>query len=96
MPTLCQLLELVQTALASAVEPELLTSLAFVLPPLQATSTAPESNVAAIEKTVFFMFKASKKYGGSGEIRTHEQITPSPVFKTGAFNRSATLPRRLF
>ena len=36
------------------------------------------------------------KYGGSGEIRTHEQITPSPVFKTGAFNRSATLPRLLF
>jgi hypothetical protein len=37
-----------------------------------------------------------KKYGGSGEIRTHEQITPSPVFKTGAFNRSATLPRLVF
>ena len=30
--------------------------------------------------------------GGSGEIRTHEQFNPSPVFKTGAFNRSATLP----
>jgi hypothetical protein len=30
--------------------------------------------------------------GGSGEIRTHEGLTPSPVFKTGAFNRSATLP----
>jgi hypothetical protein len=31
-------------------------------------------------------------HGGSGEIRTHERVAPSPVFKTGAFNRSATLP----
>lgn len=31
-------------------------------------------------------------FGGSGEIRTHEQFNPSPVFKTGAFNHSATLP----
>ena len=30
--------------------------------------------------------------GGSGEIRTHGRVSPSPVFKTGAFNRSATLP----
>ena len=30
--------------------------------------------------------------GGSGEIRTHEGLAPLPVFKTGAFNRSATLP----
>ena len=30
--------------------------------------------------------------GGSGEIRTHERVTPSAVFKTAAFNRSATLP----
>jgi hypothetical protein len=30
--------------------------------------------------------------GGSGEIRTHERDKPSPVFKTGAFNHSATLP----
>ena len=31
--------------------------------------------------------------GGSGEIRTHGSRKTSPVFKTGAFNRSATLPR---
>ena len=31
--------------------------------------------------------------GGSGEIRTHERVTPLPVFKTGAFNHSATLPK---
>jgi hypothetical protein len=30
--------------------------------------------------------------GGSGEIRTHGGVEPSPVFKTGALNRSATLP----
>ena len=30
--------------------------------------------------------------GGSGEIRTHGCRETSPVFKTGAFNRSATLP----
>jgi hypothetical protein len=30
--------------------------------------------------------------GGEGEIRTHEPREGSPVFKTGAFNRSATSP----
>ncbi len=30
--------------------------------------------------------------GGSGGIRTHERRKPLPVFKTGAFNHSATLP----
>jgi hypothetical protein len=30
--------------------------------------------------------------GGSGEIRTHGGREPSPVFKTGALNHSATLP----
>ena len=33
-----------------------------------------------------------KAFGGSGEIRTHGGLTPSSVFKTGALNRSATLP----
>ena len=32
--------------------------------------------------------------GGSGEIRTHGGLAPSPVFKTGALNRSATLPAK--
>jgi hypothetical protein len=35
-------------------------------------------------------------FGGSGEIRTHEGRKPLPVFKTGAFNHSATLPLRRF
>lgn len=30
--------------------------------------------------------------GGGGEIRTHGGVSPSPVFKTGALNRSATPP----
>ena len=30
--------------------------------------------------------------GGWGGIRTHERLSPLPVFKTGAFNRSATHP----
>ena len=34
-------------------------------------------------------------YGGRGEIRTHGGLSSSPVFKTGAFNRSATLPMRI-
>jgi hypothetical protein len=35
---------------------------------------------------------AGARLGGSGEIRTHEARESLPVFKTGAFNRSATLP----
>jgi hypothetical protein len=31
-------------------------------------------------------------FGGWGGIRTHEGLAPLPVFKTGAFNRSATHP----
>ena len=34
----------------------------------------------------------AKEYGGEGGIRTHGRVAPSPVFKTGAFNRSATSP----
>src|SRR3954471_16970953 len=30
--------------------------------------------------------------GGRGGIRTHDPLARMPVFKTGAFNRSATLP----
>src|SRR6185437_2268530 len=32
---------------------------------------------------------------GEGEIRTPERLAPLPVFKTGAFNRSATSPYQL-
>ena len=31
--------------------------------------------------------------GGGGRIRTHGGLAPTPVFKTGAFNHSATPPK---
>ena len=31
-------------------------------------------------------------FGGSGRIRTADTISRMPVFETGAFNHSATLP----
>ena len=34
--------------------------------------------------------------GGESEIRTHERVAPLPVFKTGAFNHSATPPKPLY
>jgi hypothetical protein len=34
--------------------------------------------------------------GGGGGIRTHERLAPLPIFKTGAFNRSATPPSLVF
>jgi hypothetical protein len=33
--------------------------------------------------------------GGWGGIRTHETLAGLPVFKTGAFNRSATHPVKI-
>ena len=46
---------------------------------------------------LFFVVAAALKQaafpiGGEGEIRTHEPREGLPVFKTGAFNRSATSP----
>ena len=38
------------------------------------------------------VFTGAFEFGGSGEIRTHGGLAPSSVFKTGALNRSATLP----
>ena len=34
----------------------------------------------------------NKKNGGETGIRTQERVAPLPVFKTGAFNRSAISP----
>ena len=36
--------------------------------------------------------KILKYNGGEGGIRTHERVAPLLVFKTSAFNRSATSP----
>ena len=35
-----------------------------------------------------------KEYGGGGGIRTHGRLSPTSVFKTGAFNHSATPPTK--
>ncbi len=37
-----------------------------------------------------------KSSGGETGIRTQERVAPLPVFKTGAFNRSAISPFRSF
>ena len=42
----------------------------------------------------FLKFSKTLDYsGGEGGIRTHERVAPLLVFKTSAFNRSATSPR---
>ena len=38
----------------------------------------------------------NSRYGGGGGIRTHGRVAPSPVFKTGTFNRSVTPPSWIF
>ena len=45
-------------------------------------------------KMLFGSEELSKWSGGWGGIRTHEGLAPLPVFKTGAFDRSATHPGR--
>lgn len=57
----------------------------------------------AVDFTVFVMQKryaltislAFYEESGGGEIRTHETLASLPVFKTGAFNRSATPPKKV-
>ena len=45
------------------------------------------------KKTLFQKFLKILNYnGGEGGIRTHERVAPLLVFKTSAFNRSATSP----
>src|SRR5215467_12523063 len=39
---------------------------------------------------------AARRNGGWGGIRTHEELAPLAVFKTAAFNRSATHPTAEF
>ena len=47
------------------------------------------------EQSVTYVSGSDKQaYGGGGGIRTHEGLAPLPVFKTGAFDHSATPPAR--
>src|SRR6202795_2956684 len=41
---------------------------------------------------MFYFQCLRQKVGGRGGIRTHGTLAGTPVFKTGALNRSATLP----
>ena len=46
-----------------------------------------------LTKIRFQKFSKNLKFnGGEGGIRTHERVAPLLVFKTSAFNRSATSP----
>ena len=46
-----------------------------------------------LKKTLFQKSLKILNYnGGEGGIRTHERVAPLLVFKTSAFNRSATSP----
>ncbi len=48
---------------------------------------------AKASEGVLFALYQCKQNGGWGEIRTHGDVAATPVFKTGALNRSATHPR---
>ena len=45
-----------------------------------------------VKKLNFPRIRNLKYNGGEGGIRTHERVAPLLVFKTSAFNRSATSP----
>jgi hypothetical protein len=52
----------------------------------------PGSSAAQIGCPADLSNPLSCENGGSGEIRTHGRVAPSPVFKTGTLNHSVTLP----
>ena len=67
--------------------------------------TIEHNQILCIESGIHFLKQAEKLFvstctieiflrcnGGEGGIRTLEGLSPLPVFKTGAFNRSATSP----
>ena len=43
----------------------------------------------------FYLNRLDNYIGGRGGIRTHGELAPSPVFKTGSLNRSDTLPAQI-
>src|SRR6185436_12507792 len=59
--------------------------------PLQALANRPLAALSATARRGAIR-TPEKISGGRGGIRTHERLAPLPVFKTGAFNHSATLP----
>ena len=51
------------------------------------------NSISASNNEFDIWLKNLKFNGGEGGIRTHERVAPLLVFKTSAFNRSATSPR---
>ena len=52
-----------------------------------------DNELEILKKIVFQKYLENTVYdGGEGGIRTHERVAPLLVFKTSAFNRSATSP----
>tara|TARA_B100001996_G_scaffold185519_1_gene141896 strand:- start:2879 stop:3043 length:165 start_codon:yes stop_codon:yes gene_type:complete len=45
-----------------------------------------------MKKLLIYLLILRKSNGGETGIRTQERVAPLPVFKTGAFNRSAISP----
>ncbi len=45
-----------------------------------------------LQKFMLFFIYLREPHGGGGGIRTHGRLSPTSVFKTGAFNHSATPP----
>jgi hypothetical protein len=60
---------------------------------LTAARAGARAEAKKLLKLSFNIRMIALQHGGRGEIRTHEGARPLPVFKTGALNRSATLPR---
>ena len=56
------------------------------------TEREPFRNESGTTFHVVVSLKNNKLNGGGGEIRTHGRVAPTTIFKTVAFNRSATPP----
>ena len=69
---------------------ELLRSLTSLRTP--GSGSRPKRRVMSLAEVWTFLVHAGSQIGGRCGIRTHEELAPLPVFKTGAFNRSANLP----
>ena len=72
----------------AVVSPSIASSIAFLVK----RSASPSKSISY---EVFWITAVSHegRSGGWGGIRTHETLSRLPVFKTGAFNRSATHPK---
>ena len=49
-------------------------------------------SIVDLKALIFKHIRRKEINGGGGGIRTHGRLSPTSVFKTGAFNHSATPP----